>query len=148
MIVNTSRFGSVQVNPQRVIDFPKGILGFESCKRFVLLQGGQDTSFFWLQAVQIASLALVVTDPALFVPSYQVVLTGDLMEELDLEAPDQGQVFIIVNKYGNVLTGNLQGPLVINVKTRTGAQVVLTDRRSATRVVLVELESPVQMATA
>ena len=49
------------------------------------------------------------------------------------------QVFVIVNKVDQALTGNLQGPLVINTMNRTAEQFVLAERRWTTRHTLVEL---------
>ncbi len=66
------------------------------------------------------------------------------MRELGLESLDDAQVFVIVNKRDSVLTGNLQGPLVIHVNNRTGEQLVLSDRRFTTRVPLMELGSTVE----
>ncbi len=144
MIVNTSRFGQVEVDDQRVITFPKGLLGFPNYKRFVLIEPGQDTYFFWLQSVDTPDLAFVVTDPSLFVPTYKVPIKPEQMAELGINAPEEAQVLVIVNKRDNVLTGNLQGPLVIQVRSRVGEQLVLSDRRFTTRVPLVELSQPVE----
>jgi flagellar assembly factor FliW len=48
-------------------------------------------------------------------------------------------VFIIVNKVDDLLTGNMQGPLVINIETRVARQLVLSDRRFSTRQPLMSL---------
>ena len=61
---------------------------------------------------------------------------------------EHAEVFVIVNKNGNTLTGNLQGPLVVNVAKRLGKQLVLSDRRFTTRVPLVELNSEVEAISA
>ena len=147
MQVNTSRFGPVEVDEQRFIEFPKGLLGFPHQKQYVLLQPGEDSYFYWLQAIDRPELAFVVTDPSLFVTSYRVPIKADQMSELGLESLDKADVFVIVNKRDNTLTGNLQGPLVINVKQRIAVQLVLSDRRFTTRVPLMELESPVEAET-
>lgn len=139
MLVNTSRFGQVEVDDQRVITFPKGLLGFPRYKQFVLIQPADDSYFFWLQSVDAPELAFVVTDPSLFVADYEVPLRADQLQELGIELPEQAQVFVIVNKRGTVLTGNLQGPLVIHTIRRTGEQLVLADKRFNTRVPLVDL---------
>jgi flagellar assembly factor FliW len=144
MIVNTSRFGQVEVDDQRVITFPKGLLGFPNYKRYVLIEPGKDTYFFWLQSVDTPDLAFVVTDPSLFVSTYKVPIKAEQMAELGINTPEEAQVLVIVNKRDNVLTGNLQGPLVIQVHSRIGEQLVLSDRRFTTRVPLVELREPVE----
>ena len=140
MLMNTSRFGKVQVDDQRVITFAKGILGFPKQKHYVLLQSGEDSCFYWLQAVDRADLAFVVTDPSLFVDSYRVPIKAEQLGGLGMDSVDDAQVFVIVNKREQALTGNLQGPLIVNVRHRVGEQMVLSDRRYTTRVPLIELD--------
>lgn len=138
MLINTSRFGQVDVDESRIITVPKGLLGFPSYKRYVLLEAGDDSYFWWLQSVDVPDLAFVITDPSLFVPTYRVPLREEQMQQLGMESIEEAQVFVIVNKRDNVLTGNLQGPLVIHVNNRVGEQLVLSDRRYTTRVPLIE----------
>jgi len=148
MIVQTSRFGPVEVDDDRVITFSKGLLGFSSYSRFVLIQPSEDSYFFWLQSIETPELAFVVTDPSLFITDYEVPLKAEQMNELGIEKLDDAQVFVIVNKRGNVLTGNLQGPLVVHATTRIGEQLVLSDRRFHTRVQLLELSDSISAASA
>ena len=148
MILNTTRFGSVQIDDDRIITFAKGMLGFNEFTRYALLQPNDDSYFFWLQSIDAMDLAFVVTDPRLFVSSYRIPFKREQMEELGLESLDDAEVYVIVNKHDDVLTGNLQGPLVINVATRIGQQLVLSDRRFTTRVPLVELSAPVEAVPA
>ena len=54
MIVHTSRFGTVEVDDDRVITFARGILGFPKHKGFVLIQPEADATFYWLQSVDAA----------------------------------------------------------------------------------------------
>ncbi len=152
MKIETTRFGQVQVEDSRVIHFPKGLLGFSKYRDYVLIESG-DTSrpndqnyFWWLQSVDLPELAFVVTDPTVFVSTYKVPIHAEQMQSLGLSSIDEAQVFAIVNKRQHVLTGNLQGPLVINIASRLGEQLVLSDRRFTTRVPLMELPSPVPAA--
>jgi len=133
MDVRTTRFGVVEIAESRVITFPKGLLGFSKQTRFCLLEPGDDACFFWLQAVDEPSLAFVVTDPSLFVPEYSVPVRPEQMGELGLTRLEEAQVFVIVNKVEGTLTGNLQGPLVVNTLTRQGEQLVLAEKRWTTR---------------
>lgn len=143
MLIQTSRFGPVDIDDSRVITFAKGLLGFPKYKRFVLIEPAKDSYFWWLQCVEAADLAFVVTDPSLFVSTYRVPIRPEQMEELGMNGIEDAQVFVIVNKHDQVLTGNLQGPLVVNVKARVGEQMVLADRKFSTRVPLVELGAAV-----
>lgn len=148
MLIKTSRFGEVDVDQTRIISFPKGLLGFPKYKKFVLIEAGEDSYFWWLQSIELPDLAFVVTDPSLFVPTYKVPMKPEQMQEMGLESLQEAQVFVIVNKRDQVLTGNLQGPLVIHCGKRVGEQLVLSDRRFTTRVPLIELGAPVHAASA
>lgn len=138
MEVRTTRFGTLNIAEDRVISFPKGLLGFSQQKRYCLLEPGEDSAFFWLQSLDEPSLAFVVTDPALFVPEYSVPIRPEQMQDLALGRLEDAQVFVIVNKVDQHLTGNLQGPLVINTMTRTGEQMVLAEKRWTTRHLLMK----------
>jgi flagellar assembly factor FliW len=139
MEVRTTRFGVVQIAEDRVIHFPKGLLGFTSYTRYCLLEPGDDACFFWLQSVDEPSLAFVITDPSLFIPEYSVPIRPEQMTDLKLNKLEDAQVFVIVNKVDATLTGNLQGPLIINTLTRTGEQMVLAEKRWTTRHPLVKV---------
>lgn len=139
MHVRTTRFGTVEIAEDRVITFPKGILGFADYRRFCLLEPAEDSAFFWLQSLDDPTLAFVVTDPSFFVPDYSVPVRQDQMGDLGLARLEDAQVFVIVNKVDQTLTGNLQGPLVINTITRTGEQLVLAEKRWQIRHPLVSV---------
>lgn len=148
MEVRTTRFGVINIAEDRVITFPKGLLGFPDAKRYCLLEPGEDACFFWLQSLDEPSLAFVVTDPSLFVPEYNVPIRSEQMEDLGLKQLDDAQVFVIVNKIDGQLTGNLQGPLVVNTLCREGEQLVLAEKRWTTRHPLMKLETATKAASA
>jgi len=142
MHVRTTRFGTVEIAEDRVITFPKGILGFGEFRRFCLLEPAEDSAFFWLQSLDDPTLAFVVTDPSFFVPDYSVPVRQEQMGDLGLAHLEDAQVFVIVNKTDQTLTGNLQGPLVINTVTRVGEQLVLAEKRWQIRHTLVSVGKP------
>jgi len=148
MEVRTTRFGTLEIAEDRVIQFSKGLLGFSQFKRYCLLEPNDDACFFWLQCVDEPGLAFVVTDPSLFVEDYDAPIRKEQMEDLALNKVEDAQVFVIVNKVGTELTGNLQGPLVINTLNRIGEQLVLADKRWETRHKLMVVAQDTQRATA
>ncbi|MBK8267501.1 MAG: flagellar assembly protein FliW [Planctomycetes bacterium] len=77
--------------------------------------------------------------PALFVPDYRIAIKSEDLAQIGLAETGGSQVFVIVNKVEEMLTGNLQGPLVINVATRVGKQLVLSDKKYSTRHPLMRL---------
>jgi flagellar assembly factor FliW len=142
MEVRTTRFGVIEIAEDRVITFEKGLLGFSKQTRYCLLEPSAEAGFYWLQSCEEPSLAFVVTDPSLFVPDYTVPVRPEQMQDLGLERVDDAQVFVIVNKVDQTLTGNLQGPLVVNTRNRRGEQLVLTEKRWTTRHALMRTPAP------
>jgi flagellar assembly factor FliW len=146
MLIQTSRFGQLDVNRDRLIQFEEGILGFPRQREYALIQTGEGSGFYWLQSVDTPDLAFVVCDPRLFVTDYRVPVKVDDLENIGLSSAENAQVFVIVNKVDDLLTGNLQGPLVINVLTRQGRQLVLSDKRFSTRHPLMRIPAPAAMS--
>ncbi len=146
MIVQTSRFGALDVDDTRLITFERGILGFPDITDYALVQTGEESGFYWLQAIDQEDLAFVVCDPRLFVPDYRAPVRAEELSPIDLDDPDAAQVFIIVNKVDDLLTGNLQGPLVVNVENRKARQLVLSDKRFSTRHPLMRLPAQQEMS--
>jgi flagellar assembly factor FliW len=139
--IETTRFGTVEVDDSRIISFPSGLLGFSSYRRFVLLQPDDDGVFYWLQSVEAPDLAFVVTDPSLWVPEYKANIRREQMDELQLGEVADAQVLAIVNKREETLTLNLQGPVVINIGECVAMQLVLADKRWSTRQEIVRLDA-------
>jgi flagellar assembly factor FliW len=148
MLVDTTRFGPVDVDDARILQFPSGLLGFSSYRRFALLQPDDQGVFFWLQSIDAPDLAFVVTDPALWVADYQAQIRREQMDELGLGDLADAQVLVIVNKRDGALTANLQGPLVVNAQTCRAMQLVLADRKWTTRHVLTVVAEPARAASA
>ncbi len=138
MLIQTTRFGTIEVDDEKLITFEQGLLGFPKCTRFALIQTNPEAVFFWLQSVDAANLAFVVCDPRAFVPDYQVGIRRDEVANLELGGDEDCQVLVIVNKVDGRLTGNLLGPLVIGATSRLGRQFVLSDKRFSTRQPLME----------
>ena len=141
MKVQTTRFGSVEVEAARVLEFPSGLLGFSSYTKYALLQPDEEGLFYWLQSTEAPELAFVVTDPSTWVPEYQANIRREQMEELSLGDLDAAQTFVIVNKYDHALTVNLQGPILVNLASRKAMQLVLVDKRWTTRHEIVRIAS-------
>lgn len=146
MEIETTRFGRITVDDSRILTFNRGLLGFPSYGRYALIQTNDENYFFWLQCVDEPELAFVVTDPTIFFKDYQVPMKEELQQELGLSESSQSQVFVICNKVGDWLTGNLLGPIVVNVATCQATQVVLTEKKWTTRQPLLRLQVEAPLA--
>jgi flagellar assembly factor FliW len=140
MDIQTTRFGALCLDDGRVMNFPRGLLGFPDHHRFALIQTGEDNYFFWLQSLDDPNLAFVVSDPTIFFKDYEVPIREETTADLALADHAAAQVFVICNKVGDWLTGNLLGPIVVNAANRVAVQVVLTEKKWTTRQPLYRLE--------
>lgn len=140
MLIETTRFGRVEVDGDKLITFEEGILGFPGLKRYGLIQTSPDPVFFWLQSTENPTLAFVVCDPLAFVEGYNVPIKADDVKALKLRGLSDCQVFVIVNKVDGHLTANLQGPLVVGAESLLAKQLVLSDKRFSTRHRLMKMD--------
>jgi flagellar assembly factor FliW len=144
MEIQSSRFGRMTVDDERVMTFPRGLLGFPNHNRFALIQTGTENYFFWLQSIEDPNLAFVVTDPTIFFKDYETPVREETAAEIQLSDPNFVQTFVICNKVGEWLTGNLLGPIVVNAQNRLATQVVLTEKKWTTRQPLLRLQQEQQ----
>lgn len=130
MEVYTNRFGEIDIEEEKIISFPHGILGFPDIKRYIVLNhmNKPDVPFKWLQAVDSPAPAFAITDPMLFYPDYNPEINEQDLRELKINNPtERGIIVIVTIPHGmpEKMTANLQGPVVINLRTREAKQIVL-----------------------
>lgn len=130
-----------QVREIRMVD---GLAGFPGAARFALAPLGDDpkTSFSVLRSLDVPHLAFVVVRPEVFFPGYDVELDDAVRARLELPDPSDALVLTIVTvgERPQDSTANLLGPIVINLRTMTAAQVALDpDVHAARRPLLAGL---------
>jgi flagellar assembly factor FliW len=135
VIIQTTRFGQVQIQEEDILNFPEGILGFNELKGFVLLDDPTDDIFAWLQACDEPAIAFPVLEPELFTESYKINLSKADTEALKLQAAGPYRMFSIITvpEDPTKMTANLKAPVVVNVEGRIARQCVLQDNNLAIR---------------
>jgi flagellar assembly factor FliW len=125
--IETLRFGKLPIQENKVITFPKGILGFARNKKYILFPHSEGSPFFWLQSVEDGDLAFVVMNPQIVKPDYTVDIEEGTLNELDVKEPSDLEVMCIVTIPRNQperMTINLLGPIIINSQNRSALQVI------------------------
>ncbi len=125
MQVNTKPYGTIEVDERQKIHFPFGILGFEHLKWYVLLDASQ-APFYWLQSLDDPDVAFVLIDPLVFRRDFILEVSEEELQEIEIEDKEDMLVFAIVTIPENqeLMSANLQGPVVINRKAKTGRQAI------------------------
>jgi flagellar assembly factor FliW len=142
-----TRFGELNVDPSRVITFPRGIPGFEKNTQWTLFHELDDKGervsgvVVHLQSIDDETVSLPLTEPSLFGFNYDLVLTDSEVAEIKLEDPEDVLVLVtlsnknIVPQSGSNLplanmNANISAPILINTKSRIGVQKILVGRES------------------
>lgn len=130
MKINTTRFGEVGVDENRIIHMQGGILGFEHLKNYVILVHNEGTPFLWFQSVDDGTIAFVVINPQLIKADYEPLINDAEVGRLEIgDARDVVLMAIVtIRSIPFMVTANLRAPIVINAKQRLAAQVVLDDQ--------------------
>jgi flagellar assembly factor FliW len=149
MEFETTRFGLINAKEGDIITFPRGMIGMADLSRFVMMPlAAQEPTFYWLQSLDDPTVAFLVVDPTRFFKDYSVSIREETQADLNLADAKDGQLLVICNRVGEWITGNLQGPLVINARTRMAQQVVLTEKKWTCRQPLLKLEPGQTLVTA
>ncbi len=119
-------FGEVEYDPERVVHFPEGLIGFERLHDFVVLPTEQKEILFCLQSVDKAEVVFLLINPALFFPEYRVSLTPHILEQLGITSEDSYFILSTITFHQDQqVTLNLLAPVVYTPKTDRAVQIVL-----------------------
>lgn len=117
---------------ERVFEFPAGLFGFPTVKRFIVgdIPGGGDI-FRQLIAVDEPEIGFTLVHPAIFFPTYAPDISDEDLREIAAENAEQVLLYVIAKVPQNFreATANLRAPLIFNPFTRKGRQVILADDR-------------------
>lgn len=128
MRILSQRFGEFEIDPRDIIDFPEGLIGFVADQKFVLLRHRDTSPIGWLQSVTRPDFAVpVVSVDALALEDPTVLATARLAggDKTTDGVPDHAVMAVLCAPPGQRATVNLLAPIVVNVRSHKGAQVIL-----------------------
>lgn len=131
MKVQTKIFGEIDIEDEKVIDFPGGIIGFPEMTKFTLLfdEEKKPASIHWLQSLDEPAFAMPVINPLILKEDYNPQVDDDVLK--DIQPFDAENLLVLVTMTIphdlKEMTINLRGPLLINSDTRKGVQIIVED---------------------
>lgn len=137
MKINTKYLGQVEINPDQIIHFPKGLLGFENHKEYVVLDLEGNDVFKFLQNIQEEYISFLLVNPWDFFHDYDIELADNKLEKININPREENEfaLFSIVSlgESFKESTANLLAPIVINTKDKKGKQFVVHDSAYTTK---------------
>ena len=129
MEILTKAFGKITIDDEKIINFPKGIVGFPDLTEFALIhdeEKGTET-IHWMQSIQEPGFAMPVMDPLLVCPEYNPEVDDELLSHLGELNQEELLVLVTVTVPKDItkMTVNLKGPIVINAAERKATQVIV-----------------------
>lgn len=127
MKLNTKCHGVKEYEEKDIVEFKKGLPGFENLKKFILFPVEENEVFSILHSVEDEDIGIVVVSPFLFIKDYEFDLKEEKAKELEVEGHED--VFILntvtLNSKIEDITINLKAPIVININKNLGEQIIL-----------------------
>jgi flagellar assembly factor FliW len=124
MEVQTTRFGTIEVNDEDLIRFDDGLPSFPECQHWVILADGRNPAIVWLQSVQQPEVAFAVVSPRRYLRDFRLRVARRELEPIEIKDPRAARVLCIVGRNERGVTLNLKAPLIINLERRVGRQVI------------------------
>jgi len=136
MQLETSKFGTITVQPETVLTFPKGIIqlpGFEGCTRYSLFHNEEGAGVVhYLQSLDNPDVSFAVVDPSVVSVDYQIALSDEESALLKVEEGDVVDVLLMVYRplvvkgdaveQDGSIKAQTRAPLVLNTTKRLGFQ--------------------------
>lgn len=120
------RLVSMPIHSENIFHFPEGLPAFEDVKEFVFLMKPDTQPFMFMHSIKPPDLVFVCIDPFIVCPGYQPRISDADTSFLHLERPEDALVLAIVTVRKDVseTTANLQAPIIINMQTSLGKQII------------------------
>ncbi|WP_447968307.1 flagellar assembly protein FliW [Nitrospira sp. M1] len=128
MKVATSRFGEVEVTEESIVTFPSGLVGLPNYVRYVVFDVEQGSGYQWLQSLEDETLAVVIMPADVLEPEFPKQITEESVMDLNVNNDDQVSISVIVTIPAgrpDQATANFRAPIVVNLRTRIGKQIIL-----------------------
>src|SRR3954464_4176281 len=110
--LESSRFGTVEVPAEAVVEFPTGLIGLGG-RRYALLARNEESTFVWLHSLEDPELALRLTNPWQFFTSEELALSDDEADRSAVNDAEETVVYVTVRAAETLEYSSTNPPPVI-----------------------------------
>ncbi len=132
-----TRFGEVEYDPENLLIFPAGLIGFPTLRSFIVMPNKKQGPLFWIQSVDDPDIAFVLTDPTNFFLDYKAAPDNAERNSLQISPEDEYYVLSVVTvPPDQKISLNLAAPIFFAPKTNRAIQVILENTEYHSRTPL------------
>ncbi len=133
MVAETKFFGTIDIEDDKIINFPNGIIGFENLKNFALIYDSEReerSKISWLQSMDEPLMVLPVINPLDLMEAYTPTIEDELMKNIGDPADADLLIFVSLSIPSDLtmMTANLKAPFIINTVDRKAMQVIVENQ--------------------
>ncbi|WP_027633897.1 flagellar assembly protein FliW [Clostridium hydrogeniformans] len=127
MILKTRDHGEINYEEKDIITFKKGIPGLHDLRNFIIFEIKENPVFKILHSIEDMNIGFIVISPFDFFKEYELVIEDKVLKELEIEKEEEVMVLNTVTLNSNVknITTNLKAPIIINIKSLLGEQIII-----------------------
>jgi flagellar assembly factor FliW len=145
MKIQTTHFGEREIDAEKIITFPDGLIDFDDCTRYCLFPEDSETPvFYFLQSVDDPAVAFTVSFATQFGISFDdSILTDAESGRIGLDDFDEAVVMLMISEnqegpqrreFDPRMVPHITSPLVVNARTRKGLQKALKTIRCSASI--------------
>jgi flagellar assembly factor FliW len=137
-----TRFGEVEYDPENLLYFPAGLIGFPTLRKFIVMPNKKEGPLFWIQSVDDPSFAFVLTDPTNFFLDYHILPNDIEKQHLQIDEMDSCFVLTVVTVPPDQnISLNLAAPILFSPKSNRAMQVILENAQYNSKTPLPQIKA-------
>ncbi len=126
-------FGKINVDEDKILEFPNGILGYPEYKKFTLMfdkDKGDANGMNFLVSLDEPAFMLPVVVAIMVRPGYSPIFTEDIQSVIGELTEENALCLVTMTIPSNItaMSVNLNAPIVINSETRKGIQSIVENK--------------------
>lgn len=127
MELNSKYHGIINYNEEDIIDFKNGILGFEDLKKYIIFSIKDNENFSVIHSIEDEEIGIILISPFFVKKDYEIKLDKATIDELEIKDYKEVMIYntVTLNKDVNKITTNLKAPIIVNICSKKGKQVII-----------------------
>lgn len=131
MKAETKYFGTIDIDDDKIIHFPMGIIGLDEFKNFALIYDSEReerSNISWLQSMDEPLMVMPVINPdEITDEGYHPIIEDELMKQIGDPADADLLIFVTMSIPSDLtqMTANLKAPIIINTTNCKAMQVIV-----------------------